>query len=247
MKYKNEFNKIKRKKLGNAIKFANIISEGSMTFEQHYAFVKEGISTFEGQTKKLRELKKEKNIEIKGNEKEKEKLYNKDNNYNLMINNNHNKMNEDTKCNNNAGKSDIKINKNYNNKKESNNNINNINSDNNGNGNINDNINGNNNDINKDNLNEKIKSKKLILGNKKKLLGRKRLNNNDSNKIVNSNNNYNSTRHRFMMDLICSIDDFIYNKRNYKVNDYDLFYKDIQLKLSQNKLNTNGFNVSINI
>ena len=164
-----------------------------------------------------------------------------------MINNNHNKMNEDTKCNNNAGKSDIKINKNYNNKKESNNNINNINSDNNGNGNINDNINGNNNYINKDNLNEKIKSKKLILGNKKKLLGRKRLNNNDSNKIVNSNNNYNSTRHRFMMDLICSIDDFIYNKRNYKVNDYDLFYKDIQLKLSQNKLNTNGFNVSINI
>ena len=257
MKYKNEFNKKKRKKLGNAIKVANMISEGSMTFEQHYAFAKEGISTFEEQTKKLKELKKEEEIE----KKEKEKSNNKDNNYNLIMNNNnYNKMNKDTKCNENGGKSDISINKNYNNNnKNRSNNINNINSDNKGNnninkslndgvnGNINSNINGNSNDINKDNLNEKIKSKKLILGHKKKLLGRKRLNSNDSNKIVNSNNNFNSTRHRLMIDLICSIDDFIYNKRNYKINDYELFYKDIQLKLSQNKLNTNGFNVSINI
>ena len=48
-----------------------------------------------------------------------------------------------------------------------------------------------------------------------------------------------------MMDLIYSIDDFIYNKRNMKINDYDLFFQDIELKIPKNKLNTNGLNVSI--
>ena len=80
--------------------------------------------------------------------------------------------------------------------------------------------------------------KKFKIGNKKtfKLLGRKR--NNGNNSMGNSMKNYK------IMDLICSIDDFIYNKRNLKINDYDSFYKDIKCKLSKNKLNTNGFNVS---
>ena len=48
-----------------------------------------------------------------------------------------------------------------------------------------------------------------------------------------------------MMDLICSIDDFIYNKRNIKISEYDSFFEDIKSKISQNQLNTNGLNVSI--
>ena len=46
------------------------------------------------------------------------------------------------------------------------------------------------------------------------------------------------------MDLIYSIDDFIYNKRDFKLNGYDSFFQDIQLKLSKYKLNINGLNVS---
>ena len=46
------------------------------------------------------------------------------------------------------------------------------------------------------------------------------------------------------MDLIYSIDDFIYNKRDFKLNGYDSFFQDIQLKISKNKLNTSGLNVS---
>jgi hypothetical protein len=47
------------------------------------------------------------------------------------------------------------------------------------------------------------------------------------------------------MDLIYSIDDFIYNKRDFKLNGYDSFLEEIQLKISKNNiLNTNGLNVS---
>ena len=58
--------------LGNAIKFENIISVGTITFDQHYAFIKEGIKIFEEQTKKLEEIKKEKERE-KERETEREK------------------------------------------------------------------------------------------------------------------------------------------------------------------------------
>ena len=33
-------------------------------------------------------------------------------------------------------------------------------------------------------------------------------------------------------DLICSIDDFIYNKRNIKIVEFDSFFEDIQWKIS---------------
>lgn len=205
LEYKNEFSKIKQKKLNNAIKFANIISKGQMTFSEHSTFIKEGIRSFEGQTKRLEELKKEE-------EKEKEKI--KSHNYDIIIGdyNEKDKILEDKEM----------TQENVNNKKMENENqikekFNN------------DDKNNNNNNIIKKNI---IK-KKLIFGNKKKVLGRKR-----------SEKSY-SLNHHLMMDLIYSIDDFIYNKRNMKINDYDLFFQDIELKIPKNKLNTNGLNVSI--
>ena len=54
-----------------------------MTFDQHYAFIEEGIKTFEEQTKKLEEIKKEKERE-KEREKEKE-IKNNDNAYNNNV------------------------------------------------------------------------------------------------------------------------------------------------------------------
>ena len=167
------------------------------------------------------------------------------NNCNLIIYNMKKDVKDDkiksSKCDANINKNDNYINSN-NNTKRNYYHINSIsNAKENNNINCNNNINGKNININIENLNDKIKGKKLIIGNKKKLLGRKRHNNN---KKVNYNSKYNPMRYSLMMDLTCSIDDFIYNKRNYKANDYDLFYKDIQLKLSKNKLNTNGFNVS---
>jgi len=77
VKYKDEFSKIKQKKLIHAIKFANLISSGKMTFDQHYSFIKEGLRTYEEQCRKLEEIKnggnKEDNKEINA-EKESEKI-----------------------------------------------------------------------------------------------------------------------------------------------------------------------------
>ena len=47
------------------------------------------------------------------------------------------------------------------------------------------------------------------------------------------------------LDLIYSIDDFIFNKRDYKLNDYDVFFMQIQDKIINNKLNTNSLHVRI--
>ena len=184
-----------------------------MTFDQHYAFIKEGIKTFEEQTKKLEEIKKEKEKE-KELEKEKETKY--DDHYDIIIDDDYNindnnvLKNKDTNNNkNNDSKENLQIkNNDYNN-------------------NINININKNNitnNNINNDKENDNTKKKSL--GHKRK-------------------NVPNSVKHYLMMDLMCSIDDFIYNKRNIKISEYDSFFKEIQSKMSQNQLNTNGLNVSI--
>ena len=206
LEYKNEFSKIKQKKLNNAIKFANIISMGKMSFSQHCTFLKEGIKSFEGQIKRLEEIKKEE-------EKEKQKTENEK--YDKIIQENKENNNKDKIINKN-----INLENNNNNKKiyiqnEIKEKLNNGDK--------------NNNKIIKENL---IRKKFIIFGKKKSVLGRKR------------SDNSNSLRHHLMMDLIYSIDDFIYNKRNMKINDYDLFFKDIELKIPKNKLNTNGLNVS---
>ena len=54
-----------------------------------------------------------------------------------------------------------------------------------------------------------------------------------------SRNNYNMTK-----DLICSIDEFIFHKRDVKLfNGYDDFFNNMKKKISETKLNTNGLNV----
>lgn len=158
LKYKKEFSKTKQKKLKNAIKFADKISSGEMSFEQHSSFIKEGIKLYEDQCKKLKQIKEE--------EKEKEKRLNK-----LNI-------------------------------------------------------------VNKKDGIYKNGNRKKILFKKNGMLGKKRnfLSNTKKNCLIN--------------DLIYSIDDFIYNKRDFKPNDYELFFKDTKIKLSKNRLNTNGLNVS---
>ena len=52
-------------------------------------------------------------------------------------------------------------------------------------------------------------------------------------------NNYNMTK-----DLICSIDEFIFHKRDVKLfNGYDEFFNNMKNKIAESKLNTNGLNV----
>ena len=259
LKYKDEFSKIKQKKLWNAIKFANKISLGEMTFDQHYAFIKEGIRSYDEQTKKLEEIKREKE-----KEKEKEKIKEKENeyktykdnesnkeddNYDIIIDDfqnydslnsivKDNKDNKDNKDEENLGNRECMVhidNKDINDSdsKEDKDKDTNKNSEN---KNIieNKNINIDNNE-NKEKKNNVIKNIRINIGNKKKSLGRKR------------KNFSNSVKHHLIVDLIYSVDDFIYNKRNFKINGYESFFQDIQLKISQTKLNTNGLNVSIYI
>jgi hypothetical protein len=58
-----------------------------------------------------------------------------------------------------------------------------------------------------------------------------------------SRNNYNMTK-----ELICSIDEFIFHKRDVKLfNGYDSFFNNMQNKISESKLNANGLNVNKNI
>ena len=55
-----------------------------------------------------------------------------------------------------------------------------------------------------------------------------------------SRNNYNMTK-----ELICSIDEFIFHKRDVKLlNGYDSFFNDMKKKIAESKLNANGLNVS---
>jgi len=81
------------------------------------------------------------------------------------------------------------------------------------------------------NMNQIKNAKKFKSIKKMKLLGKKR--------NLDSRNNYNMTK-----DLICSIDEFIFHKRDVKLfNEYDSFFKEMQNKISESKLNTNGLNV----
>lgn len=190
----------------NAIKFANLISLGQMSFDQHYNFIKEGIITFEEQIKRLEEIK---------NEKEKENKEIDYENYDIIIDDMKNFDNIDitVKCNDNSNTdNDIHFMKDNNNIKETNN--------------------INNNNININNIENNKNEEKINVGYKKRLLGRKR-------RTI-----PNTVKHHLIMDLIYSIDDFIYNKRDFKLNGYDSFFQDIQLKISKNKLNTSGLNVS---
>ena len=81
-------------------------------------------------------------------------------------------------------------------------------------------------------LNHIKNAKKFKTIKKMKYLGNKR-NNGDS------RNNYNMTK-----ELICSIDEFIFHKRDVKLfNGYDSFFNDMKTKIAESKLNANGLNV----
>ena len=196
--YKEEFSKIKQKKLINAIKFAEKFSLGEITFKQHAKFIKDGLKLYEDQCAKLEEIKKEK--------ESLNSIINKSNDI-LSSYNGDNVKNE--------------------------NNFNEINIS-----------------------NEDTKKKKTCEGKCNttcKFLGAKRNFNhsnileNNINSIPNSNfiNNYysNTIKNHMTQDLIYSIDDFIFNKRDYKLNDYDVFFMQIQEKIINNKLNTNSLHV----
>jgi hypothetical protein len=214
LQYKNEFSKIKQKKLINAIKFANIISLGEMSFDQHYSFIQEGIITFEEQCKRLNEIKKEKEKEEEEKiiECEKKEFENEED-YDIVF--------DDIK----KEKVDLILN---------NGEINNYNN------NIYNNKNKVKNQISPDEANNEKSSDKeddgkgrKTKGGRRNILGRKR------NSVSNSVKNY------LMMDLEYSIDDFIYNKRDFRINGYDSFFLNIQSKISKNALNNHGLNVSV--
>ena len=81
-------------------------------------------------------------------------------------------------------------------------------------------------------LNHIKSAKKFKAIKKMKYLGNKR-------NLGESRNNYNMTK-----ELICSIDEFIFHKRDVKIfNGYDAFFNNMQNKITESKLNTNGLNV----
>jgi hypothetical protein len=81
-------------------------------------------------------------------------------------------------------------------------------------------------------LNHIKNAKKFKAIKKMKYLGNKR-------NLGESRNNYNMTK-----ELICSIDEFIFHKRDVKIfNGYDSFFNSMQNKITESKLNTNGLNV----
>ena len=83
----------------------------------------------------------------------------------------------------------------------------------------------------KEKINNLICPRKFGALKKIKFIGKKRLNE--------TRNNYNMTK-----DLICSIDEFIFHKRDVKLfNGYDDFFNNMKKKISESKLNTNGLNV----
>ena len=93
----------------------------------------------------------------------------------------------------------------------------------------------------KERLEEKMKEKEKlnIINNHKKLGTLKRLKFLGKKRFGDSRNNYNMTK-----DLICSIDEFIFHKRDVKLfNGYDDFFNNMKKKISESRLNTNGLNV----
>ena len=86
----------------------------------------------------------------------------------------------------------------------------------------------------KEKLNNVRNMKKFKTIKKIKLLGKKR-------NIFKSKNNYNSNMTK---ELICSIDEFIFHKREVKlINGYDAYFNEMKKKISESILNTNGLNV----
>ena len=82
-------------------------------------------------------------------------------------------------------------------------------------------------------LNHIKNTKKFKAIKKMKFLGNKR-------NFGETRNNYNMTK-----ELICSIDEFIFHKRDVKLfNGYDSFFNNMQNKISESKLNANGLNVN---
>ena len=67
---------------------------------------------------------------------------------------------------------------------------------------------------------------------KKIFLGKKRI-------LAKNNYNCNMTK-----ELICSIDEFIFHKREVKlINGYDSYFNDMKKKISESVINSNGLNV----
>ena len=67
---------------------------------------------------------------------------------------------------------------------------------------------------------------------KKIFLGKKRI-------LTKNNYNCNMTK-----ELICSIDEFIFHKREVKlINGYDSYFNDMKKKISESVINSNGLNV----
>ena len=78
-----------------------------------------------------------------------------------------------------------------------------------------------------------IKNMKKFRTIKKKIfLGKKRI-------LAKNNYNCNMTK-----ELICSIDEFIFHKREVKlINGYDSYFNDMKKKISESVINSNGLNV----
>jgi hypothetical protein len=88
----------------------------------------------------------------------------------------------------------------------------------------------------KKNINTVKNMKKFRTIKKPKLLGKKR-------NIYKNIHNSNMTK-----DLICSIDEFIFHKREVKlINGYDSYFNSMKKKISDSSVNTNGLNVRYNI
>ena len=84
----------------------------------------------------------------------------------------------------------------------------------------------------KEKVNHPRNTKKFKTIKKIKFLGKKR-------SLYKNNYNCNMTK-----ELICSIDEFIFHKRDVKLfNGYDSFFNDMKAKITESKLNANGLNV----
>ena len=60
----------------------------------------------------------------------------------------------------------------------------------------------------------------------------------------NLNENKNNYNCNMTKELICSIDEFIFHKREVKlINGYDSYFYDMKKKISESMLNANGLNV----
>ena len=88
----------------------------------------------------------------------------------------------------------------------------------------------------KENINTVKNMKKFRTIKKPKFLGKKR-------NIYKNIHNSNMTK-----DLIFSIDEFIFHKREVKlINGYDSYFNSMKKKISDSAINTNGLNVRYNI